>query len=190
MTTLLSINDKDNTDFISNAEIIIQDRIEIWNPFILGVIKIDNWFDDKWLNFSGDIMPGLTIWKDEITIPPFHPNRVLSTDFYRRLRLKGEYQKLHDSSPLHIKQPSQNNLNRKITNFIDDGLFIWYSSNTKTNNIGSLMGYYVKGTDCFTFYLTLTKEKKWNVSKTIGLTRNVVEKILNTPRMRPLCIKT
>ncbi|MEM6516596.1 MAG: hypothetical protein AAF688_10475 [Bacteroidota bacterium] len=72
---LLKEKNNDNPNFILNCEKIIQNRIELWKPNDIFVTRIDNWFDQKWMEFSGTIMAGLSIWKAETTIPPFHPNR-------------------------------------------------------------------------------------------------------------------
>jgi hypothetical protein len=66
---------------------------------------------------------------------------------------KGDYLKQENKKPLHIRQTSTQNIKREITDFSKDGLFIWYSGNTKTNDKGSVMGYLVKENDCFIFYL-------------------------------------
>ena len=58
-------------------------------------VKIKNWFDHKWLNYSGKTvvdydfggLKGFTdaslnsVWRDKISIPPFNPNRVIYSKF-------------------------------------------------------------------------------------------------------------
>jgi len=168
----------DNPNFISNIETIIRDRINKWKPRDLYLTRIDNWFDDKWIKFSGTVMHEISIWKlEKVTVPPFHPNRVESSDFYSQDN--GDYKKQEIDKPLHIFQQSTNNLKRKIANFTDNGLFIWYSGNSETNNKGTLMCYLVKDTDCFTFYISLTGDKNWNVHKTNGIPSKEIQNILN-----------
>ncbi len=84
MVSFLINKANDNSNFMFNIECIVQDRINLWKPTTVFVTRIDNWFDDKWLNFSGTIKHEIAIWKGEITIPPFHPNRVEITDFYKK----------------------------------------------------------------------------------------------------------
>ena len=117
----------------------------------------------------------------DITVPPFHPNRVEKSDFYRKEN--GDYEKQKNGKPLHIIQESTNNLKRRISDFSNKGLFLWYSGNTIINSKGSLMGYFVTDDDCFTFYLTLTGDKNWDAEKAIGLTTKEIQTILD-PELR------
>ena len=69
-------------------------------PDEIFVIKIENWFDHKWLNFSGIGRVGFfhdwrpngidtaldEFWQDKITFPPFTPKRVIQEDCFRRER--------------------------------------------------------------------------------------------------------
>jgi hypothetical protein len=171
-------NTRDNPDYIRNVERIFNNRISKWTPKDLYVTRIDNWFDEKWVKFSGTIMHEISIHKlVDITVPPFHPNRVEKSDFYRKAN--GAYGKQKVGKRLHIIQESTNNLKRKISDFSDNGLFLWYSGNTMTNKKGSLMGYFVMEEDCFTFYLTLTMDKNWNAEKAIGLRKKEIQTILD-----------
>jgi hypothetical protein len=164
----------DHPGYIKNIVKIIRDRIEIWSPSDVYITRIDNWFDNKWVKFSGTLMHEISIWKDEPTVPPFHPNRVESCDIYKKI--ESEYEKALITKPLHVFQESSSNIKRNITDFSDNGLFIWFSGNTLTNGRGSLMGYFVAATDCFTFYLSLAATNDWKTDKIIGLTKKKLKK--------------
>ncbi len=169
----------DNIDFLSNVEKIVEDRINKYKPKDLFVTRIDNWFDGKWIKFSAKVMGALSVWNlTEVTVQHFHPNRVESCDFFQR---EGEKYKNHPlKKTLHITQWSENNLKRKIADFTDNGLLVWYSGNSKKNNKGTIMIYFVKDTDCFTYYISLTGDKDWNVHKTIGISAIEIQSILDT----------
>lgn len=167
----------DNLDYIRNVEFIFKDLIAKWTPSDLYITRVDNWFDDKWVKFSGTIMHEISIHNlDDVTVPPFHPNRIEKTDFYRRKNRN--YEKQEAEKTLHILQQSTSNLKRKISNFSNNGLFLWYSGNTITNHKGSIMGYLVTNEECFTFYVTLARQKNWNAEKAIGLTTKEIQRIL------------
>jgi len=168
----------DNPNFILNCEKIIQNRIKLWNPTDIFVNRIDNWFDEKWMKFSGTIMHEIAVWKGEITVPPFHPNRVESSDLYKKTT--EQYVKIDNLKTLHIFQESNNNLKRKITEFSNDGLFIWYSGNSKVNEVGTLMCYLVRESECQPFFITLSGKKEWNVSQTKGILRKEIQAIIET----------
>lgn len=173
---LLKEKNNDDPDFILNCEKIIQNRIDLWKPTDIFVTRIDNWFDQKWMKFSGTIMHEISVWKEETTIPPFHPNRVESSEFYTRTAK--QLVKKEISKTLHIHQESKDNLKRNISEFTNNGLFIWYSGNSKLNGVGTLMCYLVKESECQPFFISLTEKKNWNVSQIKGVLRNEIQDII------------
>lgn len=176
MITLLP-HPTDDVTFLSCLETLIQNRVKEYRPNQLYLIRLDNWFDDKWLRFSGTRMHEISIWQlDQVTVPPFHPNRIESCLYYK-LEESG-YTSREMTTPLHIIQTSTDNLHRKITDFTDDGLYIWYSSKSKMNSMEAVMMYRVKDNECFPFYLSLSGGLNWKVQKIKGITRNQVQEIL------------
>ena len=181
MTTLTQYPN-DHPQFISNIEIFIQASLDKWKPTDLYLTRIDNWFDDKWIKFSGTYIHELSIWQhEEVTVPPFHPNRVIDCSYFRLE--KGSYKAREIARPLHIYQASTDNLNRKIADFTENGLFIWYCGNSRINKRGVLMGYLLKDQECYTFYISLTADKNWNVHKSIGIPSREVQNILDAPKV-------
>ncbi|MEP6360801.1 MAG: hypothetical protein ABJ287_00315, partial [Balneola sp.] len=74
----------DNDQFISRVEVLIEKFILEKKPNSFYLIKIDNWFDKKWLGFSGKILGAVGIAKSDLTIPPFVPNRIIYEKFYSK----------------------------------------------------------------------------------------------------------
>ncbi|SNR14183.1 protein of unknown function [Tenacibaculum jejuense] len=175
---LLKEKNNDNPNFILNCEKIIQNRINIWNPTDIFVNRIDNWFDEKWLEFSGTTMSGLSIWKGETTIPPFHPNRVEFSDFYQKIA--EHYVQKENPKILHIYQKSKDNLKRYISGFTNNGLFIWYSGNSKVNDVETLMCYLFRESECHPFFITLNGKKEWNVSQAKGILIKEIQSIIES----------
>lgn len=174
---LLSKHESDDLNYIINVENIIQDRINLWKPDEIYITRIDNWFDEKWLDFSGVLLGALGIWKGKTTIPPFHPNRVKFTKLF--VKIKDNYSQQKLVRPLHILQESNQNLQRYIENFSKNGLFIWYSGNSKKNYIGSLMCYYVIDNECFSFYVSLNGKNKWNIDRANGISKKEMQRVIN-----------
>ena len=167
----------DNHEFHINIKKLILDKINSFKPNEVYIVKIDNWFDQKWLNFSGTIMHEVSIWeKDDVTIPPFHPNRVLNVLHYKNQN--GILEKLTDNMKLHIYQMDSENLKRKISDICENGLFVWYSGKSEVNANGSIMIYSVKEKECFTYYISLTKNTNWKLNKTIGFDKKYINRIL------------
>ncbi len=179
---LLKEKHNDNPNFILNCEKIIQNRINLWKPNEIFITRIDNWFDGKWMNFAGTELHAISLWnfQDILTIPPFHPNRVESSDFYQK---KDEsYVKKENPKTLHIYQESKDNLKRYVSEFSNDGLFIWYSGNSKTNERGTLMCYFIRESETLSFFITLSGKKEWNVSHTKGILRTEAQSIIESAR--------
>ncbi len=176
---LLTENENDNPNFILNCEKIIQNRINLWKPTDIFVTRIDNWFDGKWMNYAGSELHAISFWnfQDILTIPPFHPNRVESSDFYQKTA--EQYVKNKNQKTLHILQESCKNLKRYISEFSTDGLFIWYSGNSKANERGTLMCYFIRESETLPFFITLSGKKNWDVSQTKGVLRKEIQSIID-----------
>ena len=73
----------------------------------------------------------------EITIPPFNPNRVLSSRF---VRVKDSGNKRIEKA-IHGYRRSTETGRNLVEEYSKDWLLLWYSSNTNKNQKGSLMVY-------------------------------------------------
>lgn len=107
------------------------------------VVKLDQWFGRKWFEFSGKAMGALGVWRRSVTVPPFHPHRVI---FERHFEWDGRrrvYAETKAPHVLHIHQVSERNLNRRLETFSASGSFIWYSGDTRRSGRGSLMVYVI-----------------------------------------------
>ena len=171
----------------------ISGLVKVFKPKELYVTQIDNWFDSKWLSFSGKVLGALGVWKynGEATIPPFNPNRITGEGILDRIesdtenlvsyKLRSNYTRF-----IHVIQPSENNLNRKIKHFSKDALFVWYSENTDANNIGCIMIYLIKNDELSTFYVSFENKtnedntENWNVRKVVGISPDEIKQYLET----------
>jgi hypothetical protein len=124
-------------------------------PNELWIIHIDNWFDHKWLGFSGTgrvdfaavgdkIFTARVVFsgaKRRLNFPPFSPNRVLEQKLF--VRTGNDY----SETPVHVrphaaeKRPSETNLQVTLQEFSRSASFLWYSGNTLANGKGSVMVY-------------------------------------------------
>ena len=151
------------------------------NPDEISIVRIKNWFDHKWLNYSGkeireyETGKGAMIpfvlkpfWNKEITIPPFTPNRVLNEVFYK---LKGEENPKFEELT-HVWQRSTDNKKRLISERTENGLCIWISSNSLANGQGSLMVYQIKDSDILTWYVNIENKNGWKITKAKGIDNN------------------
>jgi len=156
----------------------------------LWVIQIDNWFDHKWLRFSGmgAIASEIPVdrydtvkaesYQDQVTFPPFTPNRVISQWSYVRA---GD---AYIEAPLPAlphptkRKHSEMNLRRRIQDFSSSACFIWYSSNTVANGRGSIMVYRVESKELECWFAAFIRQPEWVLQATKGTSRSDVQKLL------------
>ena len=155
-------------------------------------MRIANWFDHKWLRFSGiGRVPfhGLSIAtaldefsQEQVTFPPFTPNRVITQHFFCRTT-QGDFE---EQAPAHLVHPtepahSSKNLHRRIVDFSRSAIFVWFSSHSATNARGSIMAYVVNPQGVSTWYAGLRYDTDWRLDKVKGVSRHEVESFLSGP---------
>ena len=185
----------DDPDFVELVKHVIAGSLIDGFPSTIRVIKIDNWFDHKWLGFSGKGRVGFGFFEDhfevdtaldefrqdKITLPPFSPSRVIEEYYFKR-EVNGSYSARNPRPYLHERKlaSSSQNLHKRIVDRIDSALLVWFSSNTKQNLRGSVMIYEVKGNDVYPWYAELVKEECWRILKTKGITPDQVQSLIES----------
>jgi hypothetical protein len=185
----------DDPQFITLLNALVRGVVKEGAPQELWVIQIDNWFDQKWLRFSGigtvDFkFPAFMkrydsaleeFYQDKLTFPPFTPNRVLGQWSY--VRIGDDYAE----APLRIlPHPSQTrrsetNLQRRVDGFSGSACFVWYSAKTLANRRASVMVYSVTRDQVEAWFAALNREEGWKLQATKGARRGHVQQLLNTP---------
>jgi hypothetical protein len=143
----------DDPEFIELVDRIVVRAFKQGDYDEMFIIAIKNWFDHKWLKFSGigrvpfdsirDSHPQVALdefWQEKITFPPFTPNRVLRQQWHPAKELKR-------AAPVHGEERRQHsswNLQKRVTQYANSALFVWFSTGTKRNDRGSLMLYQVR----------------------------------------------
>src|SRR5215510_14679343 len=186
-------NPTDDPHFVELLKHLISRLVGETLPEQIFVMKIDNWFDHKWLNFSGIGRVGFfggrlekdtaldEFWQDKVTLPPFTPNRVIEEYYFVRDQ-SGSYAPSLAAPLVHQRKlaPSSENLHKRVTDFADSALLIWVSSNTKSNCRGSIMVYEVKDSNVKTWYMGLVKQNNWSVSRTKGINLDRAVSLIQT----------
>ena len=182
----------DDPEFVELVKRVIAGCIAHSFPDVIIVIQIDNWFDYKWLGFSGkgrvgfpfvlnvDLDTALDEFRqDKITLPPFSPGRVIEEYHFQRAA-NGEYSARDPRPYLHKQElaPSAQNLHKRVVDRFDSAVLVWFSSNTKQNRRGSVLVYEVKGRDVNPWYAGFVKEEQWRVLQIMGNTTNRVQSLL------------
>lgn len=169
---------RDAPEFIAKVNLLLNSLLNEHQPKDVYMIRIDNWFGEKWVTFSGKVLGALEVWNQNLVIPPFHPNRVLEESNFQKSEDGTFHLRQIEQKKIHRLQASSDNLSRKISAVSKDGLFLWFSSQSKTNQRGSAMAYVVKNVEFREVYLELAAGKTWHISESIGLTRTLFDDVM------------
>jgi hypothetical protein len=179
---------QDDPAFLGLIDRIIANLVRLERPGEVYLVHVDNWFDHKWLKFSGyGVVPfhGGTLTyhstikgfhQEKLTFPPFAPNRIVAQYFFCRMR-NGNYE---EQAPAHLVHPtrrqrSASNLHRRVADFSMSALFLWYSSGSTANGKGSMLVYGVRKEELTMWYAGFTRGKRWNLDRVKGVSRQEVE---------------
>ena len=132
--------------------------------------RIDGWFGERWIGFAGKTLGAAGVrYREDFHVPPFVPNRVLSTKYFRLVG-SGEY--VADTPPitLHITQRSESNFRRKLSDLTPDDALVWFTSDSAANGRGSLLAYVPAEGGHEAWFLGLTNNRgSWRINKSIGI---------------------
>jgi hypothetical protein len=164
----------DAPDFIGEVERVANGVIRRHAPETLVLIKIDNWFGSKWLGFSGKALGAIGVWSkpynrpaDNITIPPFVPNRVVS----QRRFAAPAYEEIDGGKPIDKSIPSDLALVRKAALAEPMTALVWYSGNSQAAGRGAVMVYAPVGDSYWPWYAALETGEPWRVTETWDIKR-------------------
>lgn len=157
----------DDAAFLSLAQRILNGAIATFQMREAYVIQIDNWFDHKWLGWRSR-------WRhkkvEELRVPLFTPNRVSSEKHFIWDMAMSAWTSVGLPVPLHVPQPGSPLLAKPLDRFSECAAFVWYSGNTATNKVGSLM-FYLSGEDAYAWYASFKKDENWTVADEFHITR-------------------
>ena len=112
-----------------------------------------------------------------LTVPPFHPSRILNESCFRLNPDSGSYDRA-EAKPLHIEQASVENLRRFIADISSSGLFVWYSNVAEDADRASLMIYAVEADAASGWYAGFTRKDDWRLAQVKGAPRGAVAALL------------
>jgi hypothetical protein len=188
MSITVNTHPSDDPAFIALVNRMVAKLDGDYDPEEVFIVEIKNWFDHKWLKFSGigrvpfdsvrDSHPQVALdefFQEKVTFPPFTPNRILHEQWWAYDTSK----RRHVVHRKKRRQHSSWNLQRRVTQFAHSALFVWYSSGTKANDRGSVMVYRVDGERVQTWYASLRKTGGWRLDRTKGIPRDSVNGLLD-----------
>ncbi len=190
MIANLDFKEGDNKKYLTALSSLIAVIVKEKTPKDLYVTRINKWFDHKWLKYSGkgrvkfDGSPFIDtaldpMWKEKLTFPPFNPKQI--GDQFHWGRTKDGTYAGSEKGPrwVYKRQLRQSavNLQNRVADFTDSGLFVWFTSNTEVNMHGSVMVYLVENEKATAWYASFKKDTDWTVDKTKGIKKEYVEKM-------------
>ena len=165
---MLSI-DPDSHDaigFIDRVNLLVRGTLQVLHPPAVHVVQVENWFDSKWLKFSGKVLGALGVAKNDLTVPPFNPNRVLRESRYELANDTARFEISRTTPRLHIQQPSADNLQRRLRIVAPSVACFWYSSGSAQTDRGALMTYFSENAEYLAWYVALARvENSWRVTR-------------------------
>ena len=168
----------DDERFLALVSRIASTTIRDIRPTDVFVMRIDHWFDHKWLCFSGKVFPGLGVHKRKrLTLPPFMPDRVASHHSYTLDAGVASY-RVASAPPLHRYQQSSDNLTRFIDRVSQSAVFIWFSGGTVGADQGSIMVYCVHDKSQSGWYASFRHTGDWRLHKVRGLSTSELTSIV------------
>jgi hypothetical protein len=154
----------DDPRFLEWVEAVVTGVEESFKTDLAFVVKIDNWFGQRWLGFSGKTLGVAGVRKEKLTLPPFVPSRVLAQ---RRVRREGTVPGRHKR--LHVWQSSGQNLQRYTEVVLHDAHAFWYSGGSASSDRASFMAYVSTPDGHWPWYVSLQRKKIWRVVECIGV---------------------
>ena len=155
----------DDVGFLLLAQRIVNGAVAAMQIREVHLVHVDNWFDCKWLGWRS------RRGEDELRVPLFSPNRIRSQKHFVWDVDRSAWTSVSPPKTLHIQQAGRPWLSRPLDQFSNHAAFIWYSGNTVTNKMGSLM-VYLSGADGYSWYASFKKSEQWTVADELRITRH------------------
>lgn len=169
MPLLIEIPSKetDSPAYMAQVNALLNDELIHCTPGQVYIIQIDHAFDHKWLGYSGNPIQHLAVWKRLLTLPPFHPNRVKWQRAYKLSEPGKPFAYVErDGVPLlHIRQQSQQNLDRYLRDVSNSAIFVWMSGDTQRSGLGTVMIYWALPNFTDKWFATLRADNGWKMAK-------------------------
>lgn len=159
----------DDDRFIENVHAVIEALVHRDTPGTLRVIRVNNWFGEKWRGFAGKVLGAFGVGRGRLVIPPFVPSRVDLE--YSWTKGESGYVLDLDFDVLHKRIRSEENLRRYFDQHCPETIAVWFSSKSASNGRGSIMVYSDVGMKrTVSWYVELTATKNWGASVGNGIT--------------------
>ena len=157
-----------------------------YRPAEVYLVRIDQWFDTKWLNFSGKLLGAVGVWNKRTSVPPFHPGRVREEHHFSATRNPDAFETT-PAAPLHRAQTSSESIVRSISRISSDAVFFWHSSGTADLDRGSIMLYRTSPNEVLSWYVSFHRTASWWLDRHRGISPGEIRHLLQNA---PSCLQS
>jgi hypothetical protein len=163
----------DAPEFLERVRRAIGGAVALHRPAELRIVRIDDWFDSKWLRFSGKTLGAVGVYAASLTVPPFHPHRVVEEARYVADPIAG-YRAAAVATPLHLEQRSERNLVRRAADVAPGAVLAWYSARSAVSRRGSLMLYAPDADGIYSAWYAafVDATPDWRLTRVKGISRS------------------
>jgi hypothetical protein len=160
----------DDAEFLDLVSGVLANLCSLSGEGRLHVVHIDNWFGNRWLQFSGKVCGAMGIHDaaDEMRIPPFHPHRVLS-EHHCTFDGEGFSPLSQVNQCLHGPRGSHANTRIRLADVAPPGVYAWYSSRTREAKRGALMVYTLWDGETAGWFCLFEKNGCWRAKRRFGI---------------------
>src|SRR5262249_5889373 len=155
--------------FLARVTSVLNGTLHVYQPAELFLIRLDNWFGQRWLEFSGKALGALGVCKSKLTLPPFVPHRVVSQHHYALDEVTAEYLFDGQGQAIHGTRPSADNLQRYVATIAPGAAFVWYSGSSTANGRGAVMMYIPAGNEHWAWYAAFARSVPWRITCLDGI---------------------
>jgi hypothetical protein len=154
---MIRIEQSDTDAFVTWLARVVNGVVALSEPAAVHIVELDHWFDQKWRGFSGKALGAVGRWGSELTVPPFHPHRVLGEHHFTQDGGPGQYTVVTEAPKLHRDQSSSENLQRRMSLVAPETACFWYSGDVAAAGRGALMAYLPDAEDYSAWYVGLAR---------------------------------
>jgi hypothetical protein len=162
----------DSPAFIARVESFLALAVQT-RPANLILIRIDNWFGERWVGFGGKFsgLAGIRFMHN-LVLPPFVPSRVVQQVCYCFSASDQQYVREQCAAPIHIEQASSENLRRFVDVLLPTTALVWFSDKSAEIDRGSVMAYVPSPVGHVASYAEFVADRAWAPTRLIGLARD------------------
>jgi hypothetical protein len=165
---------RDDPEFLAVIDALVSGAVTRFRPPRFYAVKINNWFGQRWLRFSGKALGAIAVWRNHLTLPPFIPSRVVAERLFTLDAPRRGYRRAKSAIWLHRYQRSGENLNKRVARVVPGDAIFWYSGNSLANGRGSLMAYIPTSAEYWPWYVGAARTARWGLSERVGITQKAV----------------